>query len=218
VSRFILGLALLGLFSPGTLLAATNSDVIDDIALWDFDVYLNDKRVGKHRFTVSELNGVKQVQSEASFKYKILLITAYRYEHSAAERWTDNCLHEFDASTNANGKKTQVSGERTESGFLVANDVSPFEPSDCVMTFAYWNPDFLNQPRLLNPQTGEFVDVEVENDGDEILEVRGQPIIATRFKVKADKVDLTLWYSADSEWLALESVADGGHIIRYELS
>jgi hypothetical protein len=29
---------------------------------------------------------------------------------------------------------------------------------------------------------------------------------------------LTLWYSPDDEWLALESVAEGGHIIRYELS
>ena len=86
------------------------------------------------------------------------------------------------------------------------------------MTFAYWNAEFLDQPRLLNPQTGEYVDVVVEKVGDEILKVRGQPVAATRFKLTAHDVDLTLWYSLNHEWLALESVAKGGHIIRYELS
>ena len=62
------------------------------------------------------------------------------------------------------------------------------------------------------------MDVQVEKVGNETLEVRGQPIAATRIKLTAYDVDLTLWYSADDEWLALESVAKGGHIIRYELS
>jgi hypothetical protein len=31
-------------------------------------------------------------------------------------------------------------------------------------------------------------------------------------------MDITLWYSESAEWLALESVAKGGRIIRYELS
>lgn len=86
------------------------------------------------------------------------------------------------------------------------------------MTFAYWNPEFLEQPQLLNPQTGEFVDIRVEEVGNELLEIRGQTVAATRFSLKAREVDLTLWYSSDDEWLALESVAKGGHIIRYELS
>jgi hypothetical protein len=51
-----------------------------------------------------------------------------------------------------------------------------------------------------------------------MLEVRGQTVDATRFKLTANEIDLTLWYSQDDEWLALESIAKGGHIIRYELS
>ena len=189
-----------------------------EVASWDFDVYLNDKKVGKHEFKVIETGGVRQVQSEASFTYKILFIPAYRYQHSAAERWTDNCLVEFDASTNANGERIEVSGAQSGSGFVVEKDGNPVELPDCVMTFAYWNPDFLEQPRLLNPQTGEYVDVRVENLGEETLDFRGQSIAATRFTLKAYGVDLTLWYSTDDEWLGLESIAKGGHIIRYERS
>jgi len=121
-------------------------------------------------------------------------------------------------NTNANGKRVQVSGEQTGAGFLVERDDNPIELPECVMTFAYWNPEFLDQPRLLNPQTGEYVDVDVEPAGDEMLEVRGQLVVARRIRLTANDVDLTLWYSPDDEWLALESVAKGGRIIRYELS
>ena len=210
------GLVLLGLLS--LTLSSPAQERVGEVANWDFDVYLNDKKVGKHLFTVSEAGGVKHVQSEANFKYKILFISAYQYEHSAAERWTDNCLTAVDASTNANGKRIQISGEQTGVGFVVESGDDPTQLPECVMTFAYWNQEFLGQSQLLNPQTGEYVDVLVEKVGDEMVEVRGQAVAATRFKLTAYEVDLTLWYSPDNEWLALESVAKGGHIIRYELS
>ena len=45
----------------------------DEVANWDFDVYLDDKKIGKHFFTVTEADGVKHVQSEANFKVKIAI-------------------------------------------------------------------------------------------------------------------------------------------------
>lgn len=216
--RKYLGLLMIGLFSLTLAAPSQADDAPGAISQWDFDVYLNKKKVGQHSFTVSKLGGMRRVQSEANFKYTVLFIPAYRYEHTAAERWSDDCLVEIDARTNANGDRIQVSGEQTGSGFLVATGKSLLESPECVMTFAYWNPDFLDQSRLLNPQTGEFVDVSVEKVGDEMLDVRGQPTAATRFRLTAYEIDVTLWYSPDNEWLALESVAKGGHIIRYELS
>lgn len=190
----------------------------NEVTSYDFDVYLNNKKIGNHIFEIAENNGVRQVLSEASFKYSILFIPAYRYEHRNSERWSDNCLVEFDAKTNANGERIEVSGEKTGAGFRVASKEGPVDLPGCVMTFAYWNPDFLDQPRLLNPQTGEYVDVNVEKIGDEVLEVQGGSVLATRYRLTAQNVDLNLWYSPESEWLALESVVEGGNIIRYELS
>ena len=212
------GLLILGLLSLSFASHASKRVPADGVSSWDFDVYLNDKKVGKHFFTVSEADGVKHVQSEASFKVKILFILAYQYEHRAAESWADNCLVGIDASTNANGERIDVSGEKLGAGFLIENGDGPTELPQCVMTFAYWNHEFLDQSRLLNPQTGEYVDVQIEKVGNEILAVRGYPVSATRFKLTSNEVDVTLWYSSNNEWLALESVAKGGHIIRYELS
>jgi hypothetical protein len=209
-------LLFLGLFSLA-FSVPTPANTADNARL-EFDVFLNDKKVGKHSFEVVESNGVREVLSEANFVYRILFIPAYKYEHRSAERWVDNCLLEFDARTNANGDRIEVSGERTNSGFRVEKGNDPVELPECVMTFAYWNPEFLEQPRLLNPQTGEYVDVTVEKVGTETLDVKGRPVDANRYRLTAYEVDLTLWYSAEDEWLALESVAEGDNIIRYERS
>ena len=68
----------------------------------------------------------------------------------------------------------------------------------------------------LNPQTGEYVDVDVEELGNEVVQIAGREFVARSVRITAPKVDIKLWYSEDSEWLALESVAKGGRIIRYE--
>lgn len=206
------------LYGPALATAAVADASDGEATVLDFDVYLNDKKVGKHVFSVSESGGEKQVQSKASFNYKIFFISAYQYEHSAAEHWIGDCLVGFDANTNANGKYLQVSGAQSSAGFLVEKGEEPVQLPNCVMTFAYWNHGILEQSKLLNPQTGEYLDIRVEALGDEILNVRGQPVTATRFKLAASEMELTIWYSADNEWLALESIAKGGHIIRYELS
>ena len=214
MKRKSLGLVMLGLFA---LTFATPGESREK-SRWDFTVYLDQKKIGSHSFEVTNVSGMTEVLSEARFKYTILLIPAYRYEHTAAERWSNNCLVGLDARTNANGDRIEVSGERTGGSFTVLTDEQPAYLPECVMSFAYWNPDFLDQPRLLNPQTGEYVAVQVEEAGTDVLQVRGESVPARRFRLTAYEVDLTLWYSEDNEWLGLESVAEGGRIIRYELS
>lgn len=185
---------------------------------WEFDVFLDDKKIGKHLFEVTNIDGVQKVRSQANFKYTVLYVPVYRYEHSNSERWSENCLLGLEAKTNANGKKIRVSGQKSGSGFTVRTDDSPVDLPECVMTFAYWNPLFLEQTRLLNPQTGEFLDISVEEVAKELIEIRGLPVSATRFRLTASELEVSLWYSSDNRWLALESVAKGGRIIRYELS
>ena len=209
-----LGIVMLGLFA----MTFADPGQTREKSRWDFNVYLDKKRIGQHSFQVTNIAGVTEVLSEARFKYTILMIPAYRYEHTAAERWSNNCLVGLDARTNANGDRIQVSGERTGGSFTVVTDEQPAYLPECVMSFAYWNPDFLDQPRLLNPQTGEYVSVQVEEAGIDVLQIRGEQVPARRFRLTAYEVDLTIWYSEDNEWLGLESVAEGGRIIRYELS
>lgn len=216
--RNFLGILILGLFVMTIAWPAVTQAAPDESRRFDFNVFLNDKKIGTHSFELQSRNGVQEVQSNANFKYTVLFIPAYRYEHSNAERWSEDCLVEFNAKTNANGKKIQVSGKQAGAGFQVVGSDSVVNLPECVMSFAYWNRSFLQQDQLLNPQTGEYEDVEVREIGSEKIQVRGQQTAATRFELTSPNAKLTLWYSSSDEWVALESTAKGGHIIRYELS
>jgi RNase P/RNase MRP subunit p29 len=183
-----------------------------------FDVFLDGKKIGYHRFDIDGTRSNAAVRSEASFDVKLFFVTAFSYRHTATESWSNGCLDEIEARTDSNGKMLNVVGERTGNGFVIDTGEREAELPKCVMSFAYWNPGFLEQPRLLNPQTGEYVDVEVQDLGNDVLRIDGREIPARSVRLTARKMDIRLWYSEESEWLALESVAKGGRIIRYELS
>ena len=85
------------------------------------------------------------------------------------------------------------------------------------MSFAYWNPAFLEQGQLLNTQNGEFLDVEISPPVAEQLSVRGEQQASYRYRLEAGELRLDLWYSENNEWLALESEVQGGRKLRYEL-
>jgi hypothetical protein len=185
---------------------------------WDFSVLLDGNKIGYHRFELTDLGDERRVTSEAKFDVRILFINAFRYRHENTEVWSDGCLRKIDARTQANGKKLAVSGTQIQGEFIIDDGRETNALSDCVMTFAYWDPEFLQQPKLLNSQSGEYIDVEVESLGNQPITVRGQEVAASAYRLTAKKLQVTLWYSTDNEWLALESVAKGGRIIRYELT
>lgn len=185
---------------------------------WDFSVLLDGSKIGYHRFELEEQGSQRLLRSEAKFDVRFLFINAFRYRHTNTEIWSDDCLERIDANTQANGKKQAVRGSRLENGFVVDDGIGSNSLQDCVMTFAYWNPEFLKQPKLLDPQSGEFLDVDIESVGQQAIVVRGNQVMAATYRITAKKLELTLWYSENDEWLALESVAIGGRIIRYELT
>lgn len=213
LQAFCLSLLAVGVLAfPVTAASAARSQT------WDFSVLLDGDKIGYHRFELTDFGEKRRVRSEAKFDVRILFINAFRYRHENTEVWSDGCLRKIDARTQANGKKLAVSGIQVQDEFIVDDGSETNALSDCVMTFAYWDPEFLQQPRLLNSQSGEYIDVEVESLGSQPITVRGQEVTASAYRLTAKKMQLKLWYSTDNEWLALESVAKGGRIIRYELT
>lgn len=185
---------------------------------WQFSVLLDGSPIGYHRFELMSRESELEVRSEASFDVRFLFINAFRYRHSNRELWEGECLRVIESSTRQNGEEFAVSGERLAEGLRIEANGKADQLDGCVMTFAYWNPRFLEQTRLLHPQTGEYMSVDVQPLGREELTVRGESVIATAYQVRARDVDITVYYSDDDEWLGLESIAKGGRIIRYVLT
>jgi len=186
---------------------------------WTFRALLDGKPIGQHRFSVTTRGDEREVVSEASFAVKVFGITAYRYHHKATEQWRGNCLTALAATTDDDG---QASGVRIEAGvgadsLRVVAGAATQALTGCVMSFAYWNPAIQTQTRLLNAQTGKLEPVQVSRVGSGSVPVRGQPVAATQFRISGPPQPIDLWYSAQGEWIGLDSTLASGRKLSYRL-
>ncbi|NCF63936.1 MAG: hypothetical protein GWP58_13880 [Gammaproteobacteria bacterium] len=216
--KLLAGLALVLIFLQPSLNAAEiPSEATASGDVWRFRVFLDDREIGYHHFYVAQFGDTQQLRSEANFEYKLLFVKLFHYEHENLEIWSGDCLQSIESRTDANGTPFRVEGRRADGKFHVASGEGDASLPDCIMSFAYWNPSFLEQGSLLNTQDGEYLQIEVSSPVFEELEVRGEQRPSYRYRLAAGALNLDLWYSPDQQWLALESETEGGRILRYEL-
>ena len=219
--KVILAAAVAALLPLATFGSPSSSEILDQPLpegnSWKFEVFLDDKEIGYHHFQLASYGEARQLKSIASFEYKLLFVRLFHYEHENRETWNGDCLETINSKTDANGKPFQVEGRREIGEFRVADAQGGESLPECVMSFAYWNPSFLEQSRLLNTQSGEFQDIIVSEPVYEELEIRGELRPSYRYRLAAGALNLDLWYSPDRQWLALESEVEGGRTLRYVL-
>ncbi len=182
---------------------------------WLFQVVLDDRPIGTHRFRLLPDGDRFRVVSTASYQVKWLFFTAYSYRHRAEEVWQDGCLRSIESTTLDGGKSYELHGEPSEGGMrLVVNDSVNDYPQNCIRSFAYWDSSLLEQTRLLNPQTGELEPVELLDKSPE--QPAWLPVTAaTKLRLSTRKMPIDLWYSQDGRWLALEARLESGQVVRY---
>ncbi len=199
-------------FGEGSDLAANNE------ANWRFDVYLDDKSIGWHKFGLRTApNGDVSMTTQAEFDVKLLFVRVFSYEHQAAETWREGCLQNIDSSTRQNKKQFKVRGTNQGAGLVLTLPSISATPIRCAQSFAYWNPSILEASSLLNSQTGLVEDVTVTQNGETSLDIGGKRLRASEFTITTLKGDIRVWYEVGTNrWLALEAPAKGGRKLRYK--
>ncbi|MCG6940094.1 MAG: DUF6134 family protein [Thiohalocapsa sp.] len=196
-----------------SVLGAGNAPAAEQLR---FQVYLDDRPIGEHRFSIADSGATTRVTSRASFDVDFLFINAYRYRHTSNEVFRNGCLAAIDASTDDNGKRYAVSGESVDGGFRVQGNNGVERADGCLKTFAYWDKDFLSNTRLLNPQTGDLEPVRVQPKGRDTIEVEtGRQVPAERYALRTDELTIELWYNDELGWVGLESDTGKGRRIIY---
>lgn len=184
---------------------------------WRFKVFLDNQVIGYHNVTLNPDKTRATVQIEANFDVKFLFFTAYRYRHHNQEIWENNCLQTIESRTNDNGDIFYVNGQRKQQRLALQTSDGPQALDGCVRTFAYWDPRLLQANRLLNAQTGEYLDVNIELLGNESLIIADQKVIAKRYRLQAENIEIDLWYSDNMHWLGLQTTTESGRQLRYQL-
>lgn len=213
--RFAAAIALLGVVTP--TLAGANAPRWEDS--WQFDVLLDDKPIGTHEFVLRSTTDGQQVLIDASFDVRILRIPVYSYRHQNTELWSDGCLTRLDSRTDDNGERLSVTARRKDGAVVVESDSGSRTVADrCVMSFAYWNPQFVRQKALLNAQTGEMVPVEIRPvDATPTFDgIDPQALDAYLVTSTDDSIHIEIAYTRnDGRWIYLESRLDNGRTLRY---
>ena len=179
---------------------------------WNFDAVLNDKVIGQHTFIYEN----EKTISNANFKFEYLFMD-FIYQHKSTETWQDGCLKTISSKTDDDGDLYEVSGHIGTDRFLVTTNNKTTELPSCVMTFAYGNPKILEQKKLMNSQSGEYLDVDIQFIREENHIVKGEDILTDLWRIEANIDDgdllIHLWYDKNMNWVSLKSQTPIGDML-----
>ena len=179
---------------------------------WNFDAVLNDKVIGQHTFIYEN----EKTISNANFKFEYLFMD-FIYQHKSTETWQEGCLKTISSKTDDDGDLYEVSGHIGTDRFLVTTNNKTTELPSCVMTFAYGNPKILEQKKLMNSQSGEYLDVDIQFIREENHIVKGEDILTDLWRIEANIDDgdllIHLWYDKNMNWVSLKSQTPIGDML-----
>lgn len=184
--------------------AAEKGDIV-------FSMDRKGKDIGYHSVTYTPLDdGRLQVDIAIAIKVKFAFITAYRYEHSNREIWSEDgtTLLSIETETNNNGTNVSMSGERDGDVFKVtAEDGTAYEIEGPVMPTSYWNAALLEGgASVLNTQKGTVTEVVFDKIRDsEVAMPGGSALGANLYEAKGELRDIFVDYAANGQcWVGLE--------------
>jgi hypothetical protein len=182
---------------------------------WQFDVFLDDSKIGYHHFSRETVDGVEHIISEAEFSVRFMFFTVYHYRHSSHEKWRNGCLLKLESKTDDNGDEQFVKLTRDSNQSRIETEKTQLTSDACIRSFSYWDLSQLNASSLLNSQTGKLMNVSLRKLGNETLLL--PPVEARRYQLVGEDIEIDLWYTQDNQWLALQSTTENGSLIRYQL-
>lgn len=210
LDRSAMGLAVLVMALAGSASAASARE-------WRFAVSIDGVNVGEHRYVVAGEGETRRVTADATFRVRLLVIDAYRWEQHVEEEWRGNCLVALASRTVEQGRTTTVAAHADGDALVVDGAHGVARIDGCAMSFAYWNPRVLEQRQLLNVQTGVPTPVQVESAGQDTIDVRGHAVAAQHYRMTTPKNRIELWYSDGGDWLAMRTTTPQGHVLAYRL-
>ena len=140
----------------------------DNLNRIEFDIYRNNKHIGKHIFSFKRSNGQLAVESTINFEIKKLGIVLYKYHVNGTEIFQDGELIKFNSKTDQNGKKKYVNIDLVDEKYKI--DGSSFKgkvPKEYLLG-TWWNHSIVKAPAQISAVSGRIIKQEVTFLGKEI--------------------------------------------------
>ena len=168
----------------------------------EFDIYRNNKHIGKHTFSFKNLDGQITVESEINFEIKKLGIAFYKYHVNGIEIYKDEKLIKFNSKTNQNGKEKYVNIELENGEYII--DGSSYKgkvPLDHLLG-TWWNHSIVEAPAQISAISGRIIKQKVTFLGKETIKLGNKSYNTLHFnfsstdkKLDKDKrLNTHIWY------------------------
>ena len=177
--------------------------VATDGAVIDFTVLRKGKPFGSHRLEFErEADGRLTVTTDVDLQVKFGPITAFRYRLDSVEEWLDGQLMSLTGTSNSDGRKGKVNATANAESMMVESTKYDGALPLTIIPSSHWNRLQVYQDQMLSTETGEVLDIDVETVGSDTIEVNGEAIETTHYRLKSD-LTVDLWYDQQSRWVKL---------------
>ena len=191
---------------------STNAHVqhYKDLTRIEFDIFRNNKHVGKHIFSFNKIDDLLSVESEIDFKIKKLGIVLYKYHVKGTELYKNGELVKFNSKTNQNGKKKYVNMELENGEYII--DGSSYKgkaPVDYLLG-TWWNHSIVEAKAQISAVSGRIIKQKVTFIGKETLKINDTTYNSLHFNFsssdknldKDKKLNTDVWYDEKNlNWL-----------------
>jgi hypothetical protein len=187
---------------------ASNSHVqhYDNLNRIEFDIFRNDKHIGKHIFTFKRLNDQLSVESKIKFEIKKFGAVLYKYYANGTEVFKNGEFIKFSSNTKQNKKDKYVNLKLENNEYLI--DGSSFKgvaPVEYVLG-TWWDHSIVDAPAQISAVSGRIIKQKVVFVGKEKINIGNKTYNTLHFNflstdkklAKGKRLNTHIWYEENT--------------------
>ena len=172
----------------------------------EFDIYRNNKHIGKHIFSFKKSDNEIAVESEINFEIKKFGVVLYKYHVKGTEYYRDGKLIKFNSKTNQNGKEKYVNLKAEGKDLVIDGSSFKGKVSQEYLLGTWWNHSIVKAPAQISAVSGRIIKQKVTFLGKEEIKLGNKTFKTLHFnfsstdkKLNKDKrLNTDVWYEEET--------------------
>ena len=172
----------------------------------EFDIYRNNKHIGKHIFSFKKTDNEIAVESEIKFQIKKLGVVLYKYHVKGTEYYKDGKLIKFNSKTNQNGKEKYVNLKAEGNDLIIDGSSFKGKVSHEYLLGTWWNHSIVKASAQISAVSGRIIKQKVTFLGKEEIKLGNKTFKTLHFNFsstdeklkKGKKLNTDVWYDEET--------------------
>ena len=168
----------------------------------EFDIYRNNKFIGKHIFSFEKSGEEMHVKSEINFEIKKLGVILYKYYVEGTEIYKNGELIKFNSKTNQNGKKKYVNLFLQDDEYIIDGSSYKGKTPISYVLGTWWNHSIVDSKAQISAVSGRIIEQKVTFLGKETIKIGNKNYETLHFNFtstdkklsKDKKLNTDIWY------------------------